>query len=177
MTASNRRNDFTASYANSRTALKLIADYSRRWELRQHTYGYRSPRIKVPYRAETDLYVSLSLVVYPATSRSIHAVPPAIAFEEESGGCRFEIKDRRLTVTVPLDRPHLWGTVKGSSKPLLYVDRSWQNGSLCQWTPGVSLDLRVWITKGTEVWVPDEYESGDGTALSGGQFESNRRKH
>lgn len=178
MTPARSRTDLKLDYVNRRSAIRLVADFASHWDLRENTYGYRSVRQKLPYKADSNFYCQLSLVVSPkSVSKSVLA-PPDLYFKEDVGGFSFEIDSGRITAIVPLNRPELWGTVKGSTTPLLYVDRSRQNKSLCEWKPGVFLDLRIWIsTLAEQVPIPDQYEEGQPNMLPGGQFESNRRKH
>lgn len=178
MNADRTRKDLQACYTNSRTALKLTADFSQRWEFREKTFGYVSARIKVPYKQGADFYVHANLIAQPATRAAEASIPPDIVFEEDDGPFRYEIRERKLTATIPLDQPGLWGTVKSGSKPLLYVDRSMATSPLCRWRENIWLDLRIWITsESDQVPVPSQYERGDGLTVSGGQFESNRRRH
>jgi hypothetical protein len=82
-----------------------------------------------------------------------------------------------LTVIVPLNREDLWGTVNGKSTPLLYIERSMFTRELAVWNDSC-LELRIWIT--SEALRPPtlpEYAKGTKGLLSGGQFESNRRRH
>lgn len=172
------RTDLKPGYANGRTALKLIADFSKHWGLREKTYGYQSARIKVPYKEGADFWVHLSLIAHPGTKRLEASKPPEVCLEEIDGPFRFEIRDQRLTVIVPLNQPELWDTVRGKTTPLLYIDRSANTRPLCIWQDGIWLDLRVWIT--SEADRPPtfpQYEKGEKNMLSGGQFESNRRRH
>ncbi len=175
---SGRRTDLTACYANGRTALKLVADFSEHWELLEKTYGYKSARIKVPYKAEADFWVHINLIAQPATKSEEAKNPPEIEFQENDGPFYFDIAGTILTVIVPLDRPELWGTVKGRTTPLLYVNRSITQRSLCAWKDGIWLDLRVWITSEADrpPLLPQR-EDGQPNTVSGGQFESNRRTH
>lgn len=167
------RTDLTACYALGRTALKLIADFSDHWERREETYGYVSARIKVPYQKGADFWVHLNLIAQPATFDAWASKPPDVTFEGDDGTCLFEIRDRKLTVIVPLDEPELWGKVHGKSTPLLYIEKC-----LCRWTEKATLDLRVWITSESDrIPVVQQYQDGEPRTVSGGQFESNRRRH
>jgi hypothetical protein len=168
-----RRTELSTCYANRRTSLKLVADFSAHWKALEKTYGYVSARIKVPYKEGADFWVHLHLIAQPATFDVAASLPPRILFEKHDGQFYFQIRDCTLTVIVPLNQHALWGTVQGKTTPLLYVDRS-----LCRWKDDISLDLRVWITSESDrIPVPPQYEQGDGITVSGGQFESNRRKH
>jgi len=172
------RTDLKPSYTNTRTALRLVADYSKHWGFREHTFGYQSARIKVPYKRGADFWVHLSFIAQPRTSSPLAAQPPDIFLDEDDGPFHFEIHDQKLTVIIPLNRSELWGKVQGKSTPLLYVDRSTNTIPLCIWQEGISLDLRVWVTSEADYPpIPVDYESGDRATLSGGQFESNRRRH
>jgi len=165
-------------YTNARSAMKLTADFSKHWELRTKTYGYVSARIKVPYKQGSDFFVHLNLIAQPATTGAEDSVVPDIVFEEDDGTFHYEIRNRKLTVVVPLDQPELWEKTKDTNKPLLYIDRSMTTRSLCELNARRSLDLRVWITsEADQVPVPSQYERGDDVAVSGGQFESNRQRH
>lgn len=178
MNGQRTRSDLKLGYTNGRTALRLVADFSNHWGLREKTYGYQSARIKVPYKQGADFWVHLSLIAQPRTRSSGFESPPGIRHHEDDGTFCFDIADRKLTVIVPLNRPDLWGTVKGKTTPLLFIDRSMNTNPLCAWKDGICLDLRVWITtEANRPAVPSQYENGDGNTMSGGQFESNRRKH
>jgi hypothetical protein len=172
------RTELKVDYARSRTAIRIVADFSEHWEFRNKTFGYVSARIKVPYKAGADFWVHLNLIAQPATHHENASAPPGLVHNEDDGECHYEIADRKIIVIVPLDRPELWGRTKESNKPLIYVDRSMATHSLCKWQDGIWLDLRVWITSEADrVPVPVRFEKGDSATVSGGQFESNRRKH
>jgi len=173
-----RRTDLTVCYANRRTALKIVADFSARWELREKTFGYQSARIKVPYKEGADFFVHLSFIAQPANTRKEASLPPDICLEEDDGGNHFEIKEGKLTIVVPLNRPELWRTVRGKTTPLLFVDRSTNSCPLCTWKDGIWLDLRVWITiEADRPPVLPQYFVGEKNTVSGGHFESNRSRH
>lgn len=178
MTETRTRMDLKPGYANGRTTLKLVADFSNHWKLMEKTYGYKSARIKVPYKDGADFFVHLNLIAQPGNTRPEASTAPNVFFEEDDGPFHFEIKDRKLTIIVPLNKPELWGKVKGKTTPLLYIDRSTNSCPLCSWKEGIWLDLRVWITSEADrpATLP-QYERGDKNTVSGGQFESNRRKH
>ena len=172
------RTELKVDYTDRRTALRLIADFSNHWQLLKKTYGYNSARMKVPYKAGADFYAHLHLIAQPATSDVDASMAPDLQYFEDDGIFRYEIRDRKVTVIAPLNRPELWGKVKDSPTPLLYIDRSMSTRPLCRWQDRIWLDLRAWITTGADrAPVPDQYEEGDGVAISGGQFESKRRKH
>jgi hypothetical protein len=59
------RTDLKPGYTNARTALKLVADFSNHWKLLEKTYGYKSARIKVPYKQGADFWVHLNLIAQP----------------------------------------------------------------------------------------------------------------
>jgi hypothetical protein len=172
-----QRNDLLASYANKRTSLKLVADLSNHWGIRTQTYGYQSARIKVPYKSGADFWVHMSLIVKPVSTREAFSRPPVFSSADDYGPFHFELSEQRLTVIVPLNREDLWGTVKDKSTPLLYIDRSEFTRPLCQWDDSC-LELRIWIT--SEAVRPPtlpEFVKGVEHTVSGGQFESNRRRH
>jgi hypothetical protein len=172
------RIDLRPEYTNRRTALKLVADFSNHWTFLNKTWGYKSARIKVPYRLGSDFWVHLNLIVQPAQSRQEFSTPPDVHLEEDDGPFHFEIRDKQLLIVAPLDQPNLWGTVHGRTTPLLYIDRSTNSRPLCNWQDGTWLDLRVWITSEADrpPTLP-QYENSPKEMVSGGQFESNRRRH
>ena len=172
-----RRDDLQASYSNKRTSLRLVADLSQHWGIRTQTYGYQSARIKIPYKSGADFWVHMSLIVKPISTRDEYSRPPAFSFADDFGPFHFELGERKLTVVAPLDREDLWGTVKGRSTPLLYIERSMFTRQLCDWNDS-ALELRIWVT--SEALRPPtlpEYEKRTEHTVSGGQFESNRRRH
>jgi hypothetical protein len=118
----------------------------------------------------------MNLIVQPASASSRFESPPELTYSETVGDWLFETENKKIKVLVPLTYPELWGKAQ-TNRPFLYVDRSFATRPLCEWQPGIWLDLRVWITADSERFVPDQHEDGDGVALSGGQFESNRSKH
>ncbi len=172
------RTDLKPGYTNARTALKLVADFSNQWKLLEKTYGYKSARIKVPYKDGADFWVHLNLIAQPGTTRPEASTPPDVSMEEDDGPYHFEIKNKKLTIVMPLNRPELWRTVNGKTTPLLFIDRSTNSCPLCGWRDGIWLDLRVWITSEADrpPTIP-QYESSEKGTVSGGQFESNRRRH
>lgn len=175
---SDRRTDLTACYTNRRTALKLVANFSEHWELLEKTYGYKSARIKVPYRSGADFWVHINLIAQPATKSDEAKSPPEIEFQENDGPFYFELAGTTLTVIVPLNLPELWGTVKGRTTPLLYVNRSITGCSLCKWKEDIWLDLRVWITSEADrPPLSPQRDHGQVNTLFGGQFESNRQRY
>ena len=171
------RTDLRPGYINGRTAIVLIADFSNQWKLLEKTYGYKSARIKIPYKQGAGFWVDLNLIAQPRTTASEASQPPEIRLDEDDGPFHFEIENRRLTIIIPLDRPELWATVKGKTTPLLYIDRSTNSAPLCGWKNGIWLDLRVWITSDTERIPTVQYENSQPGTVSGGQFESNRKRH
>ena len=156
-----------ADYVAGRSCIQLTADLERGWKNLGKYWGF-DKQIYLPYSRESKFRCRIRVAAHTTLACESYNFP-SIEWDGKDGVHTFHIKDHRLRVIVPLNQP--WTPTKlKSHNPCLYLEKVQRFD--CEYS------FRIWIVHHGpgQMFVKDEYEHGDGHALTGGRPESNRRR-
>jgi hypothetical protein len=168
--------EFNVHYANGRTTVVMEADLDRGWKRLEKTYGFFS-QTRVPYKGDLTLRTQLVVQFQPASFEGLaHEFLDLQIGANEYGDekLNYQLANKQLIVSVALHPDMPWRKTP-QGRPEIFVEQ----------LPFLSLDaphwydLRAWIVvhESPRRPIPDLREWTQKHFVSGGQFESNRRKH
>ena len=165
---------FDVHYADGRRKLVMEADLHQGWTKLQKTYGFFR-QTRIPYRNDLSIRAQLSLIAQPASFGVWAQTFPSTNAEFGDDDLSYHLHEERLIVRVALRPGQPWRTTK-TGRPELYIEQlPFLNTDHSHW-----YDLRGWIVfhEGSPRRIPDvRVWAENNLVVSGGQFESDRRRH
>lgn len=166
--------EFDVHYADGRQSLVMEANLGSGWKKLKKTYGFFH-QTRIPFRDGLHIRAQLSVFAEPSGFGAWAEDFPDIRIDLHDPDARYQILEKRLTVTIPLRPDQAWGKTP-EGRPRLYIERlplvtvgrigrhNLQGLIVVheRSSPPIS-DVRVWVEN--KLVVP------------GGQPESNRRRH
>ena len=160
-------------YSDHGDALVLKADLDRGWSTSPRRYGFRD-NAKIDFRGDSAIRAQLRITPSPITVKGKVPEFPSIVREWDSSQfVNYSLRDRVLEMKVALVKEQYWKMMT-SGRPGLYIRE----------IPFVDIDSSLQfnlealiVFHSPRVPVRDVKEWGQRMFVSGGQFESDRRRH
>ncbi len=159
-------------YADRKSSLVLKADLDRGWSTIPGKGGFQANQ-RIDFRG--DCVIRAQLRIYPAPS-IVKGKVPEFPCGSRDWGCHlvhYSLRDRVLEVRIALCLEQPWRMMK-TGRPGLYI----REVPFLDVDATVQFNLESWIVfHSPGIPVRDVKEWGEKMFVSGGQFESSRRRH
>lgn len=161
------------SYANHASVLVARADLRNGWGRLKHTYGFNASQ-NIDFRGNSHFRVQLTVCVVPATLEPRASSFPDASVDFGTPLFPFSLHDGFLTAQMALSIDQPW-RILSTGRLGLFINEP----VFLVLEPQLWLDLRMLVVlhENTRMHIPTIREWGERFFVSGGQFESNRRRH
>ncbi len=164
--------NYDVFYSHQGTAIVLRGDLGKGWRKLKNRWGFDSA-LPIPFRHDWSIRAHLRVTAHGELAESVPEFPD-FPLESSDQFLTYSLRNRILEITIPLNKDQPWRTMS-NGRPGLVVEQR----------PFLKVDKRLHFSFSALIVfhepfpapIPDVKEWGQKMFVSGGQFESNRRRH